>query len=946
MSCNVINPAKVSLNGSSSAYGGSISNVSLNFGLLSAGTNATVTLVGSSMSNPTNGDGFTLGIMGLDLNMKIAGYTFSSSATGATTLRLTLKDKSHEILDNNFIVRREEVPAGLEGPIDYIGTKYGTLPNDIAIDMGILVPASDTMWGDLREYFKTLQIVYNLFYKSWGANFMTDEDVDDHVKAANGKTIWNSDELQDILVKHGVLEGDVPAGAFQLDGSLREVVMGVANTLGAVVYWDCTSNSLVFSNAISSSAGSAVLADLSSKCEVVSSSSSADFTTSLSVGAIGSFSTNSSDTQQQKSQGGKMAKFYRGTPLTPTFHYPKCSTDEDKKNAELFEIDINDNDMQKAFYASWHPEFYAMYALQTVLKAKFDRGDKGQGCIPFLEGPLLNGRDNQLKVATSNEIQDSVIIDPCSSYTINSVFKNYYVGEGACSTTDCCSSVFAIYFKENSPPIRNLSVLAGENDADDGKGWNAKPNQVPFKVAGYWKDFEFEDGYHIIRTKADTSFSTVLNNEGLDGSADKLRLYLNAIFRFQNCFHVIKDGTNLRSAVDADDNFYSFYITQDSQGPGLAITAPNGFAHRPVDPYLSVEECGIPELSELLKACELMYKGTCELAADTAIIDWIRVLDSNGVKNFMEHPSRWQKARRGPFSQKTLDATCSSHPQMHLFIQEAPEDPFIGSSAGTDNCTGGSIAPNAEMGIWEKIGQLALSGGTNAFFKTFDDKFQSFAITDTDIGGTAEALAPRDRSQSKVKAWIDIDGSMGTLTTGPGPQYIGAAAMPAGGTWTSKLNRGISIDAADIARQAGDLAQKYGGGNCYNATAENEGKAYSDFMIASMIPELQSKVNAHQWTDTSSAASQTMTVVLGDDLGDITLPTIEEGLESLSITNSNGKLEISISVGNRFERESKRAMFDLMASVPSLQHVAAPNIPDTFIGGASPKLVQISKGLV
>jgi hypothetical protein len=113
-----------------------------------------------------------------------------------------------------------------------------------------------------------------------------------------------------------------------------------------------------------------------------------------------------------------------------------------------------------------------------------------------------------------------------------------------------------------------------------------------------------------------------------------------------------------------------------------------------------------------------------------------------------------------------------------------------------------------------------------------------------------------------------------------------------------------------------------------------------------MIPELKDKVKAHKWTDTTSAASQTLTIVLGDDLDDITLPEIEEGLESLSVTNSNGKLEISITVGNRFERESKRAMFELMGSVPSLQHVAAPNIPDTFIGGASPKLVQISKGLV
>ena len=775
---------------------------------------------------------------------------------------------------------------------------------------------------------------------------MMDEDVDAHVKAANGKTIWTTDELKEVLEKEGLVndKSKFPSGSFQLDGSLREVVIGVANTLGWVVYWDCTTNSLVFAQGISSSAGSAVMNDLSNKCEVVSSSSSADFTTSLSVGAIGSFSTNSSDNQQQKSQGGKMAKFYRGTELSPTFHYPKCYADKDKKDKEMFEIDPEDADTQKAFYASWHPEYYAMYALQTVLKAKSERGDIGDQAIAFLAGPPLPGRDNELQDA-SNQIQANVVIEPCSLYTVNSVFKNYYVSDVANTEEDCCFSTHAIYFKEDSLPLRNLSILAGVNNEDLGKGWNNKPNDVPFKVAGYWKDFEFEDGFHIIREKASAAFSTVLNNEGLDGSTDPLRLYLNAIYRFQNCVHVIRDGSTLRSPSDKDDKFYSYYVTQDSQGPGLSITAPNGFDHRAVDPYLSVEDSGITVLIDLLKSCEYIYKGTCELVSSTAIIDWIRVLNLNGVKSFMNHPKKWQKSRKGPFSQATLDATCSSRPQMHLFIQEHFDDPEIGSAQGSETCFSGNITEAAE-GIWEKIGQLSLGGGTNAFFDSFDKRYQSFAITNTDIGSITQQMAPRSRNRSKVKAWIDIDGSMGTLTTGPGPQYIGYAALPDGGTWTSKLNRGISIDAADIAKKAGQQSQQYGGGNCYNATAYNEAKAYSDFMISSMIPELQEKVNAHKWTDASSAASQTLTVVLGDDLSDITLPTIEEGLEALSVTSSNGKLEISVTVGNRFERESKRAMFELMGSVPSLQHVAAPNIPDTFIGGASPKLVQISKGLV
>ena len=982
MSCDKINPAVVSLNGASSAYGGSISNLTLNFGTLAEGINATVTLVGGSLTNPTPADGFTVGIMGMKLNMDVAGYGFTSSAAGMSTLRLTLKDKSHSFLDHDFVVRKDEVVGGIAG-LNYLGKKYGPAPNNVASDLGFLVPSSSTQWVDIRAFFETLQTAYNLYrspFATWlGAAEMTDEQVDDHCLTTNGKSIWQGEELKALLGDDdpdypditglGILSGsggvdaceedddedceeesEFPSGEFQFDGSLREVVMGVCNAVGWVPYWDAQTDKLVVVPSISSAAGNDILDDIDEKCTLVGSASSSDFTTSLSVGAIGGWSSTSSANQGQEGQGGKVARFYRASLINPTFYYAGCAKDTNKDGEateakKLYEINTGSTDVQKAMYASYDANIYAMYVLQTVLASRHAMGwDADTLANPIKAAVTMAGRDPN-KVEIDMNWKAHIIIDPCSTYTINEVFKNHYCAEG--EDDDCAGQVYGIYFEEGSTPEKHMVAKA---DGD----WNkpAQKESAPQNHGGLF-DGLFAKGYHVIRRRdfikdeggpdeeLIRAFPAIFAENGLTGEEDAMRLYLKSIHGFYNRFYVIKESSGLRSATDIDGNSYGFYITQDSQGPGLAPVDDSGFRACPANPYINMWDCAITELKDLFIACSLIHTNECsvDVMEATSLVVWMRVLNGNVIKEFFANPPFYQVSR-GCYSAASVEGNSNSQPMMHIYVKGASPNPE--PSKGGENVT--CLGTTTDSSDVEKIAQgmdsfaLAETDGEGTL-GLFDKIYQSWIVTATDIHSELDSLTVTSPSKLSLRAWFDTAGSMGTLTGGPGPQYLSHAVMPAGGSWSSKLNRSISVDAADLSRGGSSTAD-------YLAAPLTEGSQYLPSQLGTMQTNLTAKVAAHAWTDSTSAARRTSTIVLGEDFADIDLPGIDEGLEALSITNQNGKLEVSITVGNSFERAAKRAMFELMASNTNLQHVALTNIPDTFIGGASPKLVQISKGMI
>jgi hypothetical protein len=244
--------------------------------------------------------------------------------------------------------------------------------------------------------------------------------------------------------------------------------------------------------------------------------------------------------------------------------------------------------------------------------------------------------------------------------------------------------------------------------------------------------------------------------------------------------------------------------------------------------------------------------------------------------------------------------------------------------------------------IADKITQLKLASGSKknpGLLNTLGEDNKVWLVTTEDVDQYIGAVALPTSAPSVIKYWYTVSGSSGTLSKGPGQFYISGAKVPGKSDqiWTSTINFGLSVNAADVGLQNGIFAK-------FAASAADEGSPYSPSNQIKMAGEIGKKLATSTWVDTSAASSRSLTIVLGASATDVTLPSITDGLESLSISSAGGKLEVSITVGNSFERQAKKAMFQLMASNSHLQHVSNTMVPDTFTSSASPRFVQLAKG--
>ena len=182
------------------------------------------------------------------------------------------------------------------------------------------------------------------------------------------------------------------------------------------------------------------------------------------------------------------------------------------------------------------------------------------------------------------------------------------------------------------------------------------------------------------------------------------------------------------------------------------------------------------------------------------------------------------------------------------------------------------------------------------------NKYTLWGVTTEDLGVQVPTLALPEKVASKLKLWYDVDGSMGTLKKGPGQFFLTGAKIPKKdkkNVWKGQIDYGVSVNAADIGLD-NKIFQKFA------ASAADEGSPYSFQNQKLMATALANKISNASWTASASATSQSVTVLLGKNTSNIDLPSFEDGLESLSIQNSNGKLEIQITVGNSLERQAIR----------------------------------------
>ena len=657
MACNIINSKHIKVNGGSTLYGGAITNVSLNFGGLSSGHRASVTVVKQSgdLSTPNSQDAVTITLLGLNLQMHVGGYNKSTSASSATQMTINLYDQSNKFLDHDFIVLAEEFPKlGSTTNIHIIGDKYGTLPHKQTAELtGSIVPDADTKWGSIRKFFKDLKKPAGFF--GGGGNLLEEAEVDSFVKSASGKTLYYTQEdesgakvLNDVLGE--LILGKFDNLAFDFSGSFREVIVSICNALGYFAYWDMSQQKVKIVKSFDSAAGSSVLNSIAKSCNAINTSESEDFTVTSSQSALGTFS--SSDPGETSTMyGAGVTRFHKAVLLQPDFHYSPCS-DVSAKKLEI--LDFENEDVLKAITASQDSKVYAMYVLQSMLGANSSLEFDPEGDVKL---PGRGNEKEELKFKGKEEFE----IAP-TQFGTNSLFEKYYEITSKNSTKPCEGHVYPVLPKLNSKSLEEIKILE--------KGWNATGNIAPAKFAGECNEGVFDEGIFMVHDGY--SFSTILDEDSeLNGSNDILRDYLKAISEFKNRFYVIKEQLGLRSVgANSKKHDYGFYMTSASAGPSANFNVENGYKHIPINPYLSLNDTG-GEFKALGKAIFAMYKkegSVDEFLSKTPVVELIRALDNNELKLFVTD----SYAKSVVVDQNQLNDEDFDEPaiNMHLIVKE------------------------------------------------------------------------------------------------------------------------------------------------------------------------------------------------------------------------------------------------------------------------------------
>ena len=970
MACNIIDPRHVKLNGGNSVYGGAITNFSMNFAGLSSQIKATATLVQKTTLSTPGPEGITVELNGKNFKMQVGGYSFSSSATGPTTCTLNLYDTSNKYLDRNHIALQEEFPG--EGPnVNVIGLKYGTLPNTWLVDMGILNQDADTQWGEVRSYFEHVQDLLKLTPFS---RQLSNNEVDFHVNQTQGKTLWwtNYDPkggttLNEALGNLLAQGSRLPDGRFDFKGTYREVLVNLCNTVGMTAFWDMEKEKVVLNSQISTADGFAKLQTLRSTCEVTAAGNSADFTTTWAKGACGTFNS-SYQGENQSAKGGEISRTYYATRLNPTFHYKAC---RHKGSGLLTELNLEAPDTLLAIQAAVDGEIFALYALQSMLAA--NAGQTWDAGLPVEVQAMGQGNEKNKKVEALQEAFQATFGTP---YTQNSLLADYYAmeaGEEGEEDRICSGKVYPFTFAQTKSADETKMPSASYNAQTLAKGWNEKTDKFPANNCGTYAGGLFSRGTLFVQEGlgndgiaggegiTNVYFSSILADSGVESGDDMLRQYLLAIYNFRARFYIIKDGGRLRS-VNVGGRDYGYYITSSANKSAINLEPPEGMGNADAHPFLSLTDCKNSEIQMLAKTCAAMYlsegQSLDNVMDNLAVIDFLYAVERDKLTELFTNVGAVKKAT--PMRAVDIENDPNPSLRLHFFVVNALDklaeaDIFKVNRVMTraprgnaGNLTEIQVQPLIKKIAKGAVGKLPLSGGKSKV-TTLQEAFAQPADSETgnrgalwvcsneNIGSYLTPATLPEIGPFKAKATFNDKASMGGLFVEPSEFFLADAVQPpSSGVWKTKIDYGVSVNAADV----GQSNQQY---NKWTATMANEGHLYSVSNRNTMKRVLREKVQGSAWAESANGASQTLSILLTDD-SDPVLPGWNEGLESLSISNSSGRSSISVTVGNTLERQAKQKMFELAAQSPHAMYRPINIIPDTFTGGASPRFVSTMQG--
>ena len=217
-----------------------------------------------------------------------------------------------------------------------------------------------------------------------------------------------------------------------------------------------------------------------------------------------------------------------------------------------------------------------------------------------------------------------------------------------------------------------------------------------------------------------------------------------------------------------------------------------------------------------------------------------------------------------------------------------------------------------------------------------DEDWNLVVITGDPISQKIQPSIFEENPLEKIKMQYNVEGLQSTIKKSSGHFLISAAEVKNDKkVWKGNLIQNISINAADVGA-TNDIFNKFG------ATAADDSYVYSDKNQKTMTKALETKVRNNTWVDGVSARSESLQFVL---TGSVTLPSIEQGLQSLSIQSNDGNIIVDVSVGNENAKKAQMAMRQMRSEGSKLRHGYGSIIPDGT-ENFSPKFVALAKGIL
>lgn len=913
MSCNIIDSKYASINGSTTYCGGNIVSASYSPSLINGFHRATITVAGAT-SSPRQGSSAGLSIGDLNLEMQVGSFSNSARVGSFSTMTVNLYDMSNKYLDHDYIFLKEEVPNNSAPHI--LGRKRGPSPDlNILRNVEIITPASDTVFVDIRKFYED----YNVYRQ--GANLGA-INVDALIQNAPGKTLYywdgNGNQIGATLKQalSGVIEQGVnlPNGPYDFQGTFREVISQICNISGLIAYWDPQENIVKITPPSS-------IAKLdTTDCRVIATSSSTDYTTTRSQGALGSFTT-SFPGENQSSAGGEMSRFFKAELIQPRFKVRKfCGSDQ------LTDLMFN-HDVALAMGAAENASVFAMYALQSALSLqKEDTPD-----VPMMVP--LGGRDNQKNTV---ELNINQFQNKKDLFTANQFLGKFYL---EAENDDCKAQVHAVEPVSDENLEKIIDHIASQS-------WK-KYTSPPLSLVGPWGGAAFEGGtlfLHRFRR-----FASILgDNSELTGEGDILRQYLIAIKNFYNKYYVIRASGNLRS-VRTQQKDYGYYVTSNAASGGQSPQPPSGFQLVTINPFVKLADCGNSVIKDLAKALVTMYtdRPTCDssdIFNNKTVVDFIYALDKNQIEDFFQGQANQAQAQNA-------SSTAIKQEQEYTMYLITPD----GSSGVQDEAFKSTTlecwdynnifeksVPSRAISIAKKIGQISVPKHTQAEPSPLDLLFNEKSwrlnfITTESIGDFITPASISLNAPATLPVWYKVSGNSSSVTQGSSEVFLSSLSLPPGDAWQSSINFGISVNAADIAK-SNSMTQTY------LANEYDEGFSYSKRNISKMRDILKDKVASSTWIDDSIGSSTSVTYLLVTDDAMPEVPTPGEGLDSLDVRSSNGATEITITVGNKNLMLARAALRDLKSQNSHLMHGFMNMMPNVLNQAPNTRLINISQG--